>query len=681
MKKNDLLESERSYSGAVNAIIIAVSLTGFATFFVKGFHIWEQWTVLGHMLLGCALSLILVPYLYLHFRRTQAFRRAGLLFSGIVLALLFIACALTGWQMALIGLREDAEWIYTLHAIASTSFVLIIVLHVFLHVAFLPEHRKKSSAGTFPSIKANMWKHAAVSNLCIQGLIFAATFTYMAIYTGNQIAEAAIQPYQTPYGEHPFRPSQTETSHGGFVHESDIANSQKCIECHKDIGEQWLSSAHQQAAADPTYVTNITLLAEKKGIEATRYCEGCHAPVALLTGQLTEGGEHGGISGTPANTHGISCMSCHGVKNIPHIKGVASYEFTPAQAYLFSDTDSPWLAEVNSRLIELSPTQHKNDVGHDIISDPKSCAACHTQFMDKDLNDWGWIQMQNDYGAWLNSPYSGQHEQNFSESEKVRCQDCHMPLVKSNDPSADKNGMVRSHHFAAANTFLPLLRGDKKQFEAVKAFLQEDKIRVSIDKPSRSDLVQSTSFMNEDLRDSSEASMFYYLGEEANISVVVSNQGVGHNFPAGTIDINQAWIDFSVTDSAGREVFRSGAISKDGYVDKDAYFYRSKPIDRHGQLVWKHDLFNMVGSSFKRVIPAGESDVANYQFTVPSWAKSPLTIVATVRYRKLNNDYAKWALKDKYFDIPPIDMGWDSLSLPVKLRKEVEQLESRVSSD
>jgi hypothetical protein len=247
-----------------------------------------------------------------------------------------------------------------------------------------------------------------------------------------------------------------------------------------------------------------------------------------------------------------------------------------------------------------------------------------------------------------------------------------MPLVPSDDPSANKDGLVRSHNFAAANTFLPLLRGDNKQFEATKTFLQQNKLNVNIDRPNRDDVIQSAGFLDETLRDTSEVPMFYYLGEKATIQVVVSNIGVGHNFPGGSIDINQAWIEFSIHDAQGDEVYLSGGIDEKGQVDKNAHFYRSLPIDKAGKLIWRHDLFNMVGNSFKRVIPAGKSDLATFSFDIAPWIKSPITVVATLKYRKLNNQYARWALQKNYIEIPVIDMAWDSISIPIKIRKSVK---------
>jgi len=478
--------------------------------------------------------------------------------------------------------------------------------------------------------------------------------------------------YDRDYGDHPFRPSQTETASNEFIHTEQIAESEKCGSCHRDIFNQWLPSTHKQAASDPTYVTNVSLLAKKKGISATRYCEGCHAPIALLTGELTQGGEHGGIIGTQANIEGVSCMSCHGISSLTHLKGVASYVYTPRQPYLFEHSDNKLLRAIHDLLIRVKPDQHKSDLGNPLFKEPKFCASCHTQFMDKDLNNWGWIKMQDEYQAWLSSPYSAQHEKQFSNTNITRCQDCHMPLTYSDDPSANKDKMIRAHRFPGANTFLPILSGDSEQLKITRHFLQSNKIRVSIDKPNRADAIQNRQALDESIRGHKEAPYYYYLGEEAKINIVLSNQGVGHDFPGGTLDINEAWVEFLVLDAEGATVFTSGEIGSDNKVDRDAYFYRAQPIDKKGNLVWKHDLFNMVGESFKRVIKAGESDIVAYSFPIPSWTKSPITVTTTLKYRKINDRYARWALKEKYFKIPPVDMARDSLSIPIRIRKEVE---------
>ena len=95
------------------------------------------------------------------------------------------------------------------------------------------------------------------------------------------------------------------------------------------------------------------------------------------------------------------------------------------------------------------------------------------------INGWGWVKMQDEYTAWLHSPYSKQTQQNYAQMQKQSCLDCHMPLVAGVDPSADRNGHIRSHRFPGANTVLPLLAHDEEQLQSIITFLQSDKMRMA----------------------------------------------------------------------------------------------------------------------------------------------------------------------------------------------------------
>jgi hypothetical protein len=96
-------------------------------------------------------------------------------------------------------------------------------------------------------------------------------------------------------------------------------------------------------------------------------------------------------------------------------------------------------------------------------------------------------------------------------------------------------------------------------------------------------------------------------------------------------------------------------------------------VDRKGKHVWRHDLFNVIGNSYENFVPAGGTDIAEYTFPIPYWAKSPLTASAVLRYRKLNIKYARWALQDDTIDLPIVDMARDAISIPVRYKAEVER--------
>ncbi|MDH4228611.1 MAG: multiheme c-type cytochrome [Nitrospirota bacterium] len=421
----------------------------------------------------------------------------------------------------------------------------------------------------------------------------------------------------------------------------------------------------------PTYQTNINLLAGKKGMAATRYCEGCHAPVALLSGQLTEGGR----LDTPGHMNeGVGCLGCHAVDRVEHLEGVGSYRIRPQESYLFEGRTAAPAVWLHNLSLRIRPARHRLDMARPVVATPAACATCHAQFMDRDMNGWGWVKMQDDYTGWLNSPYSGMREPAHAASATVtRCQDCHLPLVAGKDPSADSLGRFRSHRFPGANTAIPHVTGNTEQLEAVTRFLQRDVVRVTIDVPRKRDAARGERPFERDSLTETEAPEYFYLGDRATLRVVVDNTRVGHNFPGGTTDINEVWIALRVVDGSNRVVYESGMLEADGTVDPKAHFYRTIPVTREGRAVWRHDLFNMTGDSYRNVVPPGRSDVLEYGFTIPHWAKGPLTASAVVRYRKLNIRYARWALKDERVDLPIVDMARHALTIPIRYKREQEQ--------
>ena len=165
--------------------------------------------------------------------------------------------------------------------------------------------------------------------------------------------------------------------------------------------------------------------------------------------------------------------------------------------------------------------------------------------------------------------------------------------------------------------------------------------------------------------------MYFYLGEAVDLTTIVTNVGVGHDFPGGTTDINEAWVHLRVVDAQNDVVFESGGLTEHNDVDPKAHFYRTLAVDRHGKHVWRHDLFNMVGDSYRKVIPAGASDVVTYSFKIPAWVKSPLAVSATVRYRKFNNRYARWALARPDAKLPIVDVARADMQLPVREKPRV----------
>ncbi len=669
------LESEQKLTQYFASLLIVCITSGaLISLFKSSFDSWLQWNIIGHSITALILVFPTLIYLYVHFRRTVGIRKAGVLFSGLTASILLFGTLVSGLHIFIFGQTERLNWLPTLHSVLSYLTLTIVLIHGIGHFFSKKSSINKNKQRIFITFEKSTLVTSVLKVFLLYSVsVFTASFIYSWLYSPS--SQPLPKNYDQTYGSHPFKPSLTETKSGGLIHVDQIAKSEQCGSCHTEIFEQWLSSTHRQAASDPTYVKNISLLVRKKGISAARYCEGCHAPVALLTGELTQGGTHGGIKGTLAHIDGVGCMSCHGIDQVLNTSGVASYRFSPKEHYLFDSTDSRLGQKIRNFLINSSPNKHKFAMGGHPISDPKLCATCHEQFMDKDMNDWGWVKMQGTYQEWLKSPFSGQANQPNSESEITRCQDCHFAPVMANDPSANKAGYVASHRSLGANTFLPILNGDTEQLELTKRFLQNSKLLIHIEEPEQKNRLSNKQSLENDLRTAgSELPYFLYLGDTGELSITVTNRLVGHSFPAGTTDLNQAWISLTVQDANGQVVYSSGSLNNKNELDSTAHIYHSTPVDRFGKPVWRHDLFRMTGESTKNVIESGRSDIKTYAFEVPSWAKTPLTVEAKLNYRKLNKKYAEWALDSKEVQIAVIEMARDELIIPLLQRRQAETI-------
>lgn len=642
-------QESASLRAAVSATLLFVTLTGLLSWLGTDSSFWAQSSLLFHVLVGIPLLIVLPWYMLRHFLRVGASNKGPVFSSGLFFAIGFFVVAGTGAYLAVVGSIRLNQWVSDLHSIAGLGLVLILAMHL---VAYI-QMRKVGKVPLKPMFgTAQLFKVALSVTLVAGGGAIYGTSIIDA-----RVTQPSVQPYQLPYGHDPFAPSLTEFD--GYLDLARFPRSANCGRCHHEITEQWKGSMHALAAADPAYVKNIDLLVEAKGMEAARYCEGCHAPLALLGGQLTTGGKHGGTQGTVAHDEGVGCLVCHGVSAITSTEGVGSFRLSLPRPYLFDDAKNSVMQGLNQLLIKLNPDRHRRDLSRPVIKTAEFCSACHEQFMDERVNGWGWIKLQRDYSSWLESPFSKQQATPFNQREAVLCKDCHMVRESGFDPAQQEPRLVKGHGFHAANTAIPHLLGDEEGTTRAERFLQADRLRVTIDEPKPSKDQATRIHLQQRLKSTEAESGLFFLGDEINFNVQVANIGVGHAFPGGTPDINEAWLSFRVVDAENRVVFESGAIDDQGYVDPKARFFRSVPINAAGKAVLRHDLFNAVGESDKSTINPGESERVSYSLTVPYWSKSPLTVSATLRYRKFNRHYSQFVF-DRYVSLPIVDVASDS---------------------
>ncbi len=106
--------------------------------------------------------------------------------------------------------------------------------------------------------------------------------------------------------------------------------------------------------------------------------------------------------------------------------------------------------------------------------------------------------------------------------------------------------------------------------------------------------------------------------------MVITNNKVGHDFPTGPLDIIQAWVEVTVTDEAGNVVFHTGQRDEENVIEPGTFMFKAEPVDRYGNLIDRHNLWEMVGVRFKRSLFPGSADTASTsRSTAPGRSPGP----------------------------------------------------------
>jgi hypothetical protein len=114
-------------------------------------------------------------------------------------------------------------------------------------------------------------------------------------------------------------------------------------------------------------------------------------------------------------------------------------------------------------------------------------------------------------------------------------------------------------------------------------------------------------------------------GEPVNLKAIITSNKVGHDFPTGPLDIIQSWIELEVTDDQGRIVYSTGKVDEKGFIEPGSFIFKAEPVDQYGNLIDRHNLWEMVGVRHRRALFPGFSDTADFSFSCPQLHLSPET--------------------------------------------------------
>lgn len=420
----------------------------------------------------------------------------------------------------------------------------------------------------------------------------------------------------------PFFPSLLGTASGKPIKAEDYTEPEICGGCHADIFKQWNGSMHSQAFVDPVFQALWKIGAkETKGL-TDKLCGGCHAAAGVVANDLVF--KDNEFFTSPIAKRGVHCDLCHTVKET-RMNETPTRE--PQNASIIVDPGP----------IKRGPYRDSKSPFHEtayseLHTKSEFCANCHNVFHP--INNF---HIEHTYAEWKYSVYA---------QNGIQCQDCHMmpveqaieaarTLKKQKNPGQPAVGgpqreQMYTHEFVGANFTVPgLLKFDLHKGIAEKRLKSAAELSI-------------------------EAPQAVTAGGLVTVAVKVRNVGAGHNLPTSLTEVRQMWLDVQATDAAGKEIFRSGALDKDGEIDPKARIFNAHAVDKEGKHTVKP--WEITRFEYNDTIPPKGSAIERYSFVVPQDLKGTVAVKAVLRYRSYPQSVANLLLGKDAPVLPIVDM-------------------------
>lgn len=476
----------------------------------------------------------------------------------------------------------------------------------------------------------------------------------------TQFHDSVAARYNYAFGKDtPFLPSNATSANGQFLSPRSFYTAKYCGHCHQQAYKEWRESVHSNSFRQPWYLKNVNMLIDEKGVQYSRHCEGCHNPVALLSGDLSQGMP----AKRPFEQEGITCSTCHSII-ATDTTGTGSYVMgTPA--VLVDENGKPVTGPVSDAEILAHLDRHAKAVMRPLYKTPEFCAACHKAAIPRSLDNYKWLRAFSVYDEWQGASFSKQNPLPFYRKDVVStCQTCHMKAVPVSadlsEPGA-KHGMFASHRWTGGNSLNPAYYKYDDQLNALTDFLKHG--------PDGNGVFNVDIFALEN--ESAEASpkdqvliaplglTSFSLAPGATLvaDVVLQNKGIGHSFIPEQRDFYEAWLDFTVKDAAGKTLAESGFIQPDGNLDPSAHSFTNRLINNKGQLNDIHQIWHNRVLAYNNTVQSGRSQLVRYRFRLPKNISGSVSLTATVRYRRFDQHFVDYAMAQKHYPEPVIDVA------------------------
>ncbi len=615
----------------------------------------------AHVLLGVVALIVIL----IRARRWREWSAAARL-AGAGLA----AACMSGVWLAYVGGSRAQQTVVNLHGALAIAAVVLLVIWSLTRAARSAGRQRTAAIAVAFLLCAGIGVTVTARAIVQQG--FASGFRIV-----NPITPPLTMEKEGNGPGTPFFPSSARTNVGGTIPSDFFMTSATCARCHKDIYDQWNSSAHHFSSFNNQwYRRSIEYMQEVTGTQPSKWCAGCHDHAVFFNGRFDKPIKD--QINTPEAQAGLACTSCHSIVHVGSTMGQGDFTVEYPPLHDLAVSANPLLMKAHDTLVHWAPEPHRNTFLKPFHREQTAdfCSSCHKVHLDVPVNDYRWFRGFNDYDNWQASGVSGQGARSFYyPPQPQRCADCHMPLVPSNDPAA-KNGKVRSHRFPGANTAVPTANRDDVQLKAVQDFLRDGQVTVDVFGITRASAPSPTPLKAVAGREAMPASTFAVgeesaqfgaapvvveaaevlapldkvpvsvrRGESVRVEVVLRTRKVGHFFPGGTVDAFDVWIEFEAVDDKGRTILHSGGVVKggNGPVDPGAHLYQSLQLDEHGNPINKRNAWMTRSVAYARLVPPGAADTVHYRLQVPDDAGDRIFLKAKVNHRKFQWWYTQWA--------------------------------------
>lgn len=440
------------------------------------------------------------------------------------------------------------------------------------------------------------------------------------------------------------------------------------VGCHTEIYKQWRASTHRFAAANLAYRRVFERFVQAKGAKAGAFCERCHNPDLVNFPQLAAYPRIRSFF----TQRGVTCLSCHIITDTEASRGNGRYTIAHDQPYLSGfvpRNEKEWFVLKN--FIRQDLRHHRKSFNRPLYKTAAFCAACHRLTIPTSFNGRADLALPSPLDSYEKSPYP---------QKGISCVHCHLQLYEFYDPqSMDKPPHARpDHRMLGINVALPAVAPKgvvaKQELsdiqQATRDFLAG---RLGLSRYEHVFLFYTRDprhpaytryFHGKDALEISIAGRFSAGGaDELRLTVRTTNARIGHSFPSGLHDLSEVWLELKLFNQSGQEIFSSGVLDAEGNVPPEARTLGGALLDKRGDVIADHRIWEAVELKGLRVIAPQKSIEDNFRIPLPAADAGPFTVQARWLYRRYNPLFARQLFGDRSMPIPIAVLGSAKVSL------------------